>query len=992
MQFKKQIELGFSILIVSVLILYSTIASADGNGMYSKLVFIVDRQRIEFSAYELITIAQQIVRERQENLARNEVILPDHDAIDESLEENFWNFTRQLTDSLERAYQLARGKIFGFVEYAYNICKKALSLIFTIVTEPENKELLDTIKTKEKTRCFEIQLTRRIIIPLPLMQMNTIRQWIFIAKYLAENYQRMELTGWWFRIGGRVIRLRNDAEQGMLPEGNRQFYAADHGFEEAIVRNTGRHIERTIRSFTWNDSGGTFFRAFRFWRFYTLAEHPDLAKITIAQHQNSLREEFIYHLSRNNGIMGSPDLCQLLLLSLASDDPSLRGTFEESRWQFRHSWELGNRGIIDRPETLLVEPLPEVARRQYAAIFDDLIEQFRYVTQAIVQQRVSFMRDALNPFHTQIRQIMHEEVAGNYIMAHVLCELAKAINHGRQEPLFRELSSYGDRESGDTYPRFERSIAEYFGSTDHLNEAALATEMRSILAGNPVRDERLGFLPCLTAAWFISETARNLLTTMASLILLDMLESNIVFSTPGVDNWYQWRNVLIHPQTGVVGRVRDVYGTRVDRITDFAGCHPMVHTGSVNQAQDEPNPDRLNIVHQKEGHLIIHWLQLVVDALPRAERDNLRILAVRAEVGEAIGDIREKKAAAEKKLKKIQGTIRVKRSNQLDTSREETQAKQLEESISDLSPGVTYKNMIQSKVIESFLRSRMSNLRNMLSDMHQVVGLVTVTSTKLTGIARKMAWYTETGSSRTMVWYTDDMINELMDHYFGNLDFGRMHAININADRGGVLLQNLRQREELIAQLERLGTVVPHLLVPVNLGRYDPNIQTTGDHWVGLYIVRHPINSRGPQILYFDPLGNSMPIELRLLLQDVYPTAEYVVNPIRFQYDGYNCGPWIVEIFRSLVRTNGIHLPPENLDIEAVRLEHNTILFPDVIPVNPPLSQQPVIVENTTPPLLPIWSIRWNHTEQNSLSHRMLLHLCFRPRSFVPMPIFFISP
>lgn len=520
-----------------------------GNGMYSKLVFIVGGQRIEFSAYELITIAQQIVRERQEDLDRNEIVLPDHDAIDESLEENFWDFTQQLTNSLERSYQLTRKEILGFIKYTYNICKNAPLFIHTIVTDPENKVLLDYIKTKEKTRCFEIQLTRRIIIPLPLMQMNTIRQWIFIAKYLADNYQRMELAGWWFRIGGRVIRLRNDVCGGKLPRSNKQFYAADHGFEEAIVRNTGRHIERTIRSFTWNDNGGTFFRAFRFWRFYTLAGHTNLKPEVIAQHQNSIREEFIYHLSRNNGIVGSSDLCQLLLLSLASSDPSLRGTFEASIWQPRHSWELGNRGIIGRPEASPAEPLSEVVRRQYDAIFDDLIEQFRYVTQAIIQQRVSFMRDALNPFHTQIRQIMHEEVSDNYIMAHVLCELAKAVNHGRQEPLFRELSAYGDRDPGDTYPKFERSIAEYFVDPKHLSPAALAVEMRSILAGNSVGSENLGFLPCLTAAWFISETARNPLTTLTSMILLDMLENEIIFSTPGVDNWYLWRNILIHPQT-----------------------------------------------------------------------------------------------------------------------------------------------------------------------------------------------------------------------------------------------------------------------------------------------------------------------------------------------------------------------------------------------------------------------------------------------------------
>lgn len=437
-----------------------------------------------------------------------------------------------------------------------------------------------------------------------------------------------------------------------------------------------------------------------------------------------------------------------------------------------------------------------------------------------------------------------------------------------------------------------------------------------------------------------------------------------------------------------VGKVMDAYGIYKD-ITDFAGCHPMVHHNSVKQAEEKLNPIHLNIVHQKEGHLIIHWLQLMISALPRAERDSLGILEVRADVGETIGDIREERASAENKLKEAQRTIRALQLKKIDASKYEKKARELEEKIKRLNlEAITNKNMVQTKVVEPLLRLRLSSLQNMLRDVRQVISSTEVSSTVSAGIARKMIGYVD----RMTAWYTDDMINELMDHYFDNLDLGRMHAININAESGNIFLQNLRQREELITHLEHLGVTVPQLIMPVNLGRYNPNVQTTGDHWVGLYIVRHPVDGERPRILYFDPLGNPIPMELLLLLQNVYPTAEYIVNPIRFQYDGYNCGPWIIEIFRSLVRTNGMQLPPENFDIEAARLEHNTLLFPDAVLANQALSQQPAIVENATSPLLPIWSIRWNRTEPISLSHLISSYLYSRPRSrsSAPVSIFFI--
>ena len=63
-----------------------------------------------------------------------------------------------------------------------------------------------------------------------------------------------------------------------------------------------------------------------------------------------------------------------------------------------------------------------------------------------------------------------------------------------------------------------------------------------------------------------------------------------------------------------------------------------------------------------------------------------------------------------------------------------------------------------------------------------------------------------------------------------------------------------------------------------------------------------------------------MPDSLVKVLQAIYPntgTKDYLVSSLKFQNDGYNCGPWVVEIFRYLVKMGT--LPPENFDIDIVR-------------------------------------------------------------------------
>jgi len=171
-------------------------------------------------------------------------------------------------------------------------------------------------------------------------------------------------------------------------------------------------------------------------------------------------------------------------------------------------------------------------------------------------------------------------------------------------------------------------------------------------------------------------------------------------------------------------------------------------------------------------------------------------------------------------------------------------------------------------------------------------------------------------------WYDDYMINEILGLCFDGIPrLQRMTAINAEAENGEIFLNNLIARETNIRESELTpGELIHQLIVPINLGEYNPHMGTAGSHWVGLYILRHPDNGGPIQIWYFDPFGEDMPAHLEVGLYVIYPSAQLTVIPIRFQNDWHNCGTWIIEIFKYLVASGKV--PPEDFDIREARLEH----------------------------------------------------------------------
>jgi chromosome partitioning protein len=101
------------------------------------------------------------------------------------------------------------------------------------------------------------------------------------------------------------------------------------------------------------------------------------------------------------------------------------------------------------------------------------------------------------------------------------------------------------------------------------------------------------------------------------------------------------------------------------------------------------------------------------------------------------------------------------------------------------------------------------------------------------------------------------------------------------------------------------------IFIPLNVGALPLSSNESGNHWT-LAIVR--ISANQSDIFYFDPLGNDIPKTvddaLKAVANEVYHKRIVRIDRLegirRVQFDGYNCGPWIVEFVHQYSNNNGI--------------------------------------------------------------------------------------
>jgi uncharacterized protein YjbI with pentapeptide repeats len=195
------------------------------------------------------------------------------------------------------------------------------------------------------------------------------------------------------------------------------------------------------------------------------------------------------------------------------------------------------------------------------------------------------------------------------------------------------------------------------------------------------------------------------------------------------------------------------------------------------------------------------------------------------------------------------------------------------------------------------------------------------------------------------LWYDEDKIRFLLAQIVGpRPGITILDPIDILQEGGEVLKHNLDARLKLEAQAFSNGisldTLDTQFLLPINLGRL---------HWAALYIRFEVGNRTKPLIGYFDPHGEkfaSIPIK-KILLEKLSPVysdlveQDILISPIQLQKDNYNCGPWILAIFDSLIKTGS--LPPEDLHIQTRReaydrMYHHAVLTERAAPISSPSS------------------------------------------------------
>ena len=178
-----------------------------------------------------------------------------------------------------------------------------------------------------------------------------------------------------------------------------------------------------------------------------------------------------------------------------------------------------------------------------------------------------------------------------------------------------------------------------------------------------------------------------------------------------------------------------------------------------------------------------------------------------------------------------------------------------------------------------------------------------VISTSQSAIESKSDLTTTQADKIDTGWYEQVDIHELLTYYLAHQPEVELRAPEYANHIGNASLL-INQLLAYQGQAEQRP-----VLMPLNLNE---------NHWV-LLSIRPGVNHQPTEIRYVDPMGQAMHPHVQQALTIVYPTIALQVSTPVLQQDGYNCGPWVVEIARSLVTTGQL---PLSLDIQQARLQH----------------------------------------------------------------------
>lgn len=163
-------------------------------------------------------------------------------------------------------------------------------------------------------------------------------------------------------------------------------------------------------------------------------------------------------------------------------------------------------------------------------------------------------------------------------------------------------------------------------------------------------------------------------------------------------------------------------------------------------------------------------------------------------------------------------------------------------------------------------------------------------------------------------YYSDDMVYDLLINQFEhvqNLKIMRPLPLDQEGDTSDLIQQRLTSAFD------------------ANITLYYLPLRINGNHWIGLYIDRTPSN---PLIYWINPNGGLTDSEkqnIRSLLNNtgifnITLTDDHIkFQELALQNDGYNCGPWVVEIFKFIRREGRLPNLGE-IDIHLARAQQET--------------------------------------------------------------------
>ncbi len=570
--------------------------------MYSQLVFNINNQKVTFEFHEIVQIALSLVDSQewqlidqsavnQTSLRDNTVILNNqhaaiHQAGDDLTDDAPHDYPFKIDDELIAARMCASNEAQlaqANADIIQDVLEHSSLDAVPNIMSPETHHLFLSL-VKEPEFIFAEDLTylkAPLLIPPMASQINSLAKWRYLAQYYRNNYLKKpneSLIGWWVEIAGRLLLIKNTQEHG--------YYISDHGLLREIVHG----VQDIVFNTPWTNPEFVMHLMKAQQKIADISQNED----DLIKKQQELAQSFVDEPSA---------VIQQFNPTLTDDD------IQEEQQQLA--------------QRLQAEPLLA------ATYWNHSLETMSYIVQTLARR---FMAIKLTPNHPdspftslndkadvyseatdfqyQLFDMFKDEPArvDEMIRIIVLASLAKDINRGKHKSLFRPIFSYGDKDKGAPYHQLASSAVAYMTDRQSSNQH-LAQAMRQILTGQFVDTTHLGFLVNLVGAWFISETARNPLSLLTGMMVIDMIENQIELIIDGV-NIYTLQYALIHPDNDEPKKkIKDICGQPTTP-WKVGGAHPMAHEGSESQAALDNNGrlTRLSMVRQKEGRLLLQWL------------------------------------------------------------------------------------------------------------------------------------------------------------------------------------------------------------------------------------------------------------------------------------------------------------------------------------------------------------------------------------------------